>query len=239
MREIPDIPALVIADYYQQYNNRYIILHCLFSSSFIALHFRFFGSRYDVLENLIGQDNEFNSSHPVVLQLTNLATTISQALLNMSGPVTGGNSIQPKAKPETIYNLLHCFLENANCSFFRSRVSHDNLNLLCKSIISIAMYTSCVYSVASGPLNRYVTVSRVDSIVTKIVFQLVANFTGVVNSSVTECDSEYCSTPDNIQVQYIIYYTYWYNTMSFLHRHMILLVLLVMIHLMIPLYVFV
>jgi nicastrin len=165
LRENQSIPVAMVTDYDQHYNNR------------------FFGSRFDVLENLIGLDKELNKTSPLVIQLTNLATTVAQSLLNMSIADTTNDSDSLQADPDVVYSLLHCFLVNANCSFFRSRLSPQQGRAL-----------------PSRPIYRYVSVSRSVSDVTSIVYSLMANFTGEVNTSISECSD--CNTPENTQTFY-------------------------------------
>lgn len=94
---------------------------------------RFFGSRYDILENLIGADSVLDSSHSLVRQLTSLASAVAQTVLSLSDPTLTDNE-SPEVDPELIVQLLHCFLQRTDCDFFKGRLSYNVESILCKFV---------------------------------------------------------------------------------------------------------
>ncbi len=96
---------------------------CTFPFSYS--HCRFFGSRYDTLSNLLGNDVNLTSSSPVVVQLTQLASSLAGVLLNVSGATYSDPSAPPtpSADPDTVAGLLECLLVQTNCSLLRRVLS--------------------------------------------------------------------------------------------------------------------
>lgn len=60
-------------------------------------------------------------SSPIVTQLTDLATSLSQTLLDIAGP--SNSELSPSASPETVKDLLECFLISMNCTLLRKVLS--------------------------------------------------------------------------------------------------------------------
>ena len=103
-----------------------------------SIFIRFFGSRYDTIDNLLGDDSDLSPSSPAVIQLTKLATSIAQVLLNASGPTFRDSNALPTpvADEETVSVLLECFLVQTNCSLLRQVLSPDWVEILGKPTLS-------------------------------------------------------------------------------------------------------
>ena len=88
----------------------------------MSVSLRFFGSRYDSFENLAGNES-LTDTTPVVQHLKSLATVVSKALLNISGPVWNTTAKQGvddiEADSEFVKEVIECFLFSPNCSLFR------------------------------------------------------------------------------------------------------------------------
>ena len=110
------------------FNSYYFIVCSSYSS------YRFFGSRYDTLSNLMGDNSELTPSSPVVTHLTQLASSLAQTLLEVSGSTYRDDSSPPNAtaSPETVAGLLECFLVQSNCSLLRTVLGPDWLDILRK-----------------------------------------------------------------------------------------------------------
>ena len=84
---------------------------------------RFYGSHYDNLANLIGDQGSADSDNPVVQRLGEVANAIVKALLNVSQPQYSNNSDPPPAptvNDTTIADILNCFLHSTNCSLLKT-----------------------------------------------------------------------------------------------------------------------
>ncbi|KAL5499803.1 hypothetical protein EMCRGX_G011264 [Ephydatia muelleri] len=153
--------GIIISDYDTQYNNR------------------FFGSRFDNLQNLVGADG-LSENSSVVQALTSLATLIANAVFNISQPnATSVSNIS--ANSTLIKNVLECFLKNSSCTLFQT-ILHPQLAATLQPI----------------PLSRYVTVATVSNPETKLSFQLLSYLTGIINSNTT-CSACLLSFNSSIQ----------------------------------------
>lgn len=161
-RRDKNVPVIIVSDYDTEYNNK------------------LFGSHYDILENLIHSDMELSPSHPLIIQLQKLATSLATALLDVSNATVNES---PEADPEKIIELLDCYLVKTNCSLFREVLSPSSLNNL-----------------GNEPLSRYVTVNTVTNLETEYTFNLLANFTGVVNDTIDTCKKCEKENSDSNQV---------------------------------------
>ena len=80
---------------------------------------RYFGSRFDNLQNLAGSNN-LSENSSVVQALTSLATLISNAVFNISQPNPSNIVSNISANSTLIMSVLECFLKNTTCSLFQS-----------------------------------------------------------------------------------------------------------------------
>ena len=80
----------------------------------------------------MGGNSELTPSSPVVTQLTQLASSLAQTLLEASGPThrNGSPRLNATASPETVAGLLECFLVQSNCSLLRTVLGPDWLDIL-------------------------------------------------------------------------------------------------------------
>lgn len=141
--------GIIISDYDTQYNNR------------------FFGSRFDNLQNLVGAGN-LSENSSVVQALTSLATLIANAVFNISQPSADSSVRNISANSTLIKNVLECFLKNTSCTLFQT-ILHPQLAATLQPI----------------PLSRYITVDTVSNPETKLSFQLLSYLTGMINTSTT------------------------------------------------------
>jgi nicastrin len=170
---------------------------------------KFYGSRYDNVGNF--NDSTLDS---VAQQLADLASLITEAVVIQAR----GNSDPDNytANPETIKNILTCFLVGTDCELFQSVLTHDRAQEL-----------------EPKPLHRYISVDTTINSETIITYALAASFTGVrLNSSdgsetmpCSECSdlaqqlSEEDSQVTVVQQQYNGSSDLCYCVKSFVHNH--------------------
>ena len=101
------------------------------TSSFLLLC-RFYGSRYDTIDNLLGDETDISTA---ATQLADLATSLAQILLNISEPTYRDPSDPPRpmADAETVSVLLECLLVKTNCSLLRRVLDPDWVDVLSKN----------------------------------------------------------------------------------------------------------
>ena len=80
----------------------------------------------------MGGNSELTNSSPVVTHLTQLASSLAQTLLDVSGPTyhNGSSPSNATASPETVAELLECFLVQSNCSLLRTVLGPNWLDIL-------------------------------------------------------------------------------------------------------------
>ncbi|XP_065846451.1 nicastrin-like [Oscarella lobularis] len=104
--ELNVIGGVVLADHSGSYKNR------------------FYGGAFDDAHNLHLNADQTTSSH-----LADVSTTVAKTLLNLAG---ANDSVidMVKANETTISTLLHCFLQEMNCTLFKNLSTSDDADKL-------------------------------------------------------------------------------------------------------------
>lgn len=101
--------------------------------------FRFFGSRFDNLQNLVGAGN-LSENSSVVQALTSLATLIANAVFNISQPSADSSVRNISANSTLIKNVLECFLKNTSCTLFQT-ILHPQLAATLRKLLHMYYMT--------------------------------------------------------------------------------------------------